>query len=325
MKLPRRRFLYLTAGAAAVPAASRVAWAQTYPTRPVRIIAPTAPGGAPDIIARLIGPWLSQRLGQQFVVENRPGSGNNIGTEAVVRAAPDGYTLLIVSSSNTINATLYDKLNFVFLRDIAAVAGIISLPFVMVLNPSVPAKTVPEFIAHAKANPGKISFGSPGIGTPGHVSGELFKIMTGVEMIHVPYRGGGPVMTDLLGGQVQVLFGTTSLTVEQVRAGKLRALAVTGATRWEGLPDIPTVADFVSSYEATSLFGLGAPKQTPAAIIERLNREINAALDDPNLKTRLVDLGGTLLAGSPADFGKLIADDTEKWGKVIRAANIKAE
>ena len=262
MKLPhRRQFLHLAAGAATLPAASRLAWAQTYPTRPVRIIAPTASGGAPDIIARLIGPWLSQRLGQQFVVENRPGSGNNIGTEAVVRAAPDGYTLLIVSSSNTINAILYDKLNFVFLRDISAVAGIISLPFVMVVNPSVPAKTVPEFIAHAKANPGKISFGSPGIGTPGHVSGELFKIMTGVEMIHVPYRGGGPVMTDLLGGQVQVLFGTTSLTVEQVRAGKLRALAVTGATRWEGLPDIPTVADFVSGYEASSLFGLGAPKR----------------------------------------------------------------
>jgi tripartite-type tricarboxylate transporter receptor subunit TctC len=325
MKLPRRQFLRLAAGAAALPAVSRVAWAQAYPSRPVRIIAPTAPGGAPDIIARLIGPWLSQRLGQQFVVENRPGSGNNIGTEAVVRAAPDGYTLLVVSSSNTINATLYDKLNFVFLRDIAAVAGIISLPFVMVVNPSVPAKTVPEFIAHAKANPGKISFGSPGIGTPGHVSGELFKIMTGVEMIHVPYRGGAPVMTDLLGGQVQVLFGTTSLTVEQVRAGKLRALAVTGATRWEGLPDVPTLGEFVSGYEATSLFGLGAPKQTPAAIIERLNRDINAALDDPNLKTRLVDLGGTLLAGSPADFGKLIADDTEKWAKVIRAANIKAE
>jgi tripartite-type tricarboxylate transporter receptor subunit TctC len=326
MKLPhRRQFLHLAASVAALPAVSRVAWAQAYPSRPVRIIAPTAPGGAPDIIARLIGPWLSQRLGQQFVVENRPGSGNNIGTEAVVRAAPDGYTLLVVSSSNTINATLYDKLNFVFLRDIAAVAGIISLPFVMVVNPSVPAKTVPEFIAHAKANPGKISFGSPGIGTPGHVSGELFKIMTGVEMIHVPYRGGAPVMTDLLGGQVQVLFGTTSLTVEQVRAGKLRALAVTGATRWEGLPDVPTLGEFVSGYEATSLFGLGAPKQTPAAIIERLNRDINAALDDPNLKTRLVDLGGTLLAGSPADFGKLIADDTEKWAKVIRAANIKAE
>jgi tripartite-type tricarboxylate transporter receptor subunit TctC len=325
MKLPRRNLLRLAAGAAALPAVSRIAWAQTYPTRPVRIIAPTASGGAPDIIARLIGPWLSQRLGQQFVVENRPGSGSNIGTEAVVRASPDGYTLLIASSANTINATLYDKLNFVFLRDIAAVAGVISLPFVMVVNPSVPAKTVPEFIAHAKASPGKISFGSPGIGTPGHVSGELFKIMTGVEMIHVPYRGGGPVMTDLLGGQVQVLFGTTSLTVEQVRAGKLRALAVTGATRWEGLPDIPTVGDFVPGYEASSVFGLGAPKKTPVEIIDKLNREINAALDDPNLKTRLVDLGGTLLAGSPADFGKLIADDTEKWGKVIRAANIKAE
>jgi tripartite-type tricarboxylate transporter receptor subunit TctC len=325
MKLPRRSFLHLAAGAAALPALPRIARAQAYPSRPVRIVAPTAPGGAPDIIARLIGPWLSQRLGQQFVVENRPGSGNNIGTEAVVRAAPDGYTLLIVSSSNTINATLYDKLNFVFLRDIAAVAGIISLPFVMVLNPSVPAKTVPDFIAHAKANPGKVSFGSPGIGTPGHVSGELFKTMTGIEMIHVPYRGGGAVVSDLLGGQVQVLFGSTSLTVEQVRAGKLRALAVTGATRWEGLPDIPTVGDFVSGYEATSLFGLGAPKQTPAVIIERLNREINVGLDDPNLKTRLIELGGTLLAGSPAEFGKLIADDTEKWSKVIRAAGIKAE
>ena len=325
MKLPRRKFLHLAASAAALPALPRVAQAQVYPTRPVRIIAPTGPAGAPDIVARLIAPWLSERLGQQFVVENRPGSGNNIGTEAAVRAAPDGYTLLIVSSSNTINATLYDKLNFVFLRDIAPIAGIISLPFVMVVNPSVPAKTVPEFIAHAKANPGKISFGSPGIGTPGHVSGELFKIMAGVEMIHVPYRGGGAVMSDLIGGQVQVLFGTTSLTVEQVRAGKLRALAVTGATRWEGLPDIPPVGDFVSGYEASSLFGLGAPKQTPAPIIDSLNREISAALDDPKLKTRLIDLGGTLLMGSPADFGKLIADDTEKWGKVIRAANIKPD
>jgi tripartite-type tricarboxylate transporter receptor subunit TctC len=293
----------------------RISWAQTYPTRPVRIIAPTGPAGAPDIIARLIGPWLSQRLGQQFVVENRPGSGNNIATEAVVRAAPDGYTLLIASSSNTINATLYDKLNFVFLRDITAVAGIISLPFVMVVNPSVPANTVPEFV----------SFGSPGIGTPGHVSGELFNMMAGVQMIHVPYRGGGAVVSDLLGGQVQVLFGTTSLTAEQVRAGKLRALAVTGATRWEGLPNIPTVGDFVSGYEASSLFGLGAPKQTPAAIIDRLNRGINAALDDPTLKKRLIELGGTLLAGSPADFGKLLADDTEKWSKVIRAASIRAE
>jgi tripartite-type tricarboxylate transporter receptor subunit TctC len=326
MKLPRRKFLHLAVGAAALPSLSRLAFAQAYPSRPVRIIAPTAPGGAPDILARLIGPWLSERLGQQFVVENRPGSGNNIGTEAVVRAAPDGYTLLMVSSSNAINATLYGKLNFVFLRDIAAVAGIISLPFVMVVNPSVPAKTVPEFTAYAKANPGKISFGSPGIGTPGHVAGELFKMMAGVEMIHVPYRGGGAVLSDLLGGQVQALFGTTSLTVEQVMAGKLRPLAVTSATRWEGLPDIPTVGDFVPGYEASSIFGLGAPKKTPVEIVvDELNRAINAALNDPKLKTRLVDLGGTLLAGSPADFSKLIADDTEKWGKVIRAANIKAE
>jgi tripartite-type tricarboxylate transporter receptor subunit TctC len=242
-----------------------------------------------------------------------------------VRAAPDGYTLLIASSSNTINATLYDKLNFVFLRDIAPVAGIISLPFVMVVNPSVPAKTVPEFIAHAKDNAGKISFGSPGIGTPGHVAGELFKMMAGVELIHVPYRGGGAVVSDLLGGQVQVLFGTTSLTAEQVRAGKLRALAVTGETRWEGLPETPTVGEFVSGYEASSLFGLGAPQQTPAVIIDRLNREINAALDDPTLKTRLIQLGGTLLPGSPADFGKLLADDTDKWSKVIRAAGIRTE
>jgi len=325
MKLPRRTFLHLAAGVAALPAASRIAWAQSYPTRPVRIIAPTAPGGAPDILARLIGPWLSERLGQQFVVENRPGSGNNIGTEVVVRAAPDGYTLLIASSSNAINATLYDKLNFVFLRDIAAVAGVISLPFVMVINPSVPAKTIPEFTAYAKANPGKISFGSPGIGTPGHVAGELFKMMAGVEMIHVPYRGGGAVLSDLIGGQIQVLFGSTSLTVEQVMAGKLRALAVTSATRWEGLPDIPTVGDFVPGYEASSLFGLGAPNKTPLEIINTLNRETNAALDDPKLKRRLVELGGTLLPGSPADFSKLIADDTEKWGKVIRAANIKAD
>jgi tripartite-type tricarboxylate transporter receptor subunit TctC len=325
VKLLRRQFLHLAAGAAAFPAVSRFAWAQAYPTRPVRIIAPTAPGGAPDILARLIGPWLSERLGQQFVVENRPGSGNNIGTEAVARASPDGYTLLVVSSANTINATLYDKLNFVFLRDIAPVAGIISLPFVMVVNPSVPAKTVPEFTAYAKANPGKISFGSPGIGTPGHVAGELFKMMAGVELIHVPYRGGGAVLSDLIGGQVQVLFGTTSLTVEQIRAGKLRPLAVTSATRWEGLPDIPTVGDFIPGYEASSLVGLGAPKRTPVEIIDKLNREINAALDDPKLKARLIDLGGTLIAGSPADFGKLIAEDTEKWGKVIRAANIKAD
>ena len=325
MKLPRRKFLQLAASAAALPAASRAAWTQAYPARPVRIIAPTGPAGAPDIVARLLGPWLSERLGQQFIVENRPGSGNNIGTEAVVRAAPDGYTILVVSSSNAINTALYDKLNFVFLRDIAPVAGIISLPFVMVINPAVPAKTVSEFTAYAKANPGKISFGSPGIGTPGHVAGELFKMMAGVDMIHVPYRGGGAVVSDLLGGQVQVLFGTTSLTVEQIKAGKLRALAVTGAARWEGLPDVPTVGEFVPGYEASSVFGLGVPRNTPAEIIERLNKEVNAGLQDAKLKARLIELGGTLIAGSSADFGKIIADDTEKWGKVIRAANIKPE
>jgi tripartite-type tricarboxylate transporter receptor subunit TctC len=325
MKLPRRQFLHLAAGAAALPALSRIACAQAYPSRPVRIIAPTAPGGAPDILARLIGPWLSGRFGQQFVVENRPGGGSNIGTEAVVRASPDGYTLLVVSSANAINATLYDKLNFVFLRDIAPVAGIISLPFVMVVNPSVPAKTVPEFTAYAKANPGKINLGSPGIGTPGHVAGELFKMMAGVDLVHVPYRGGGPVMTDLLGGQVQVLFGTTSLTIEQSRAGKLRPLAVTTATRWEGLPDIPTVNDFVSGYEASAVLGLGAPRNTPAEIIDTLNKEINAALADPNMKARIADLGGTVLAGSPADFGKLIAEETEKWGKVVKFSGAKPE
>src|SRR6516165_149252 len=268
MKLPRRNFLHLAAGAAVLPVTMPFAWAQTYPARPVRIIASTAPGGAPDILARLMGPWLSQRLGQQFVVENRPGGGSNIGTEAVVRASPDGYTILLASSTNAINATLYEKLNFVFLRDIAPVAGIISLPFVMVINPSVPAKTVPEFTAYAKANPGKINLGSPGIGTPPHVAGELFKMMAGVDLVHVPYRGGGAVVSDLLGGQVQVFFGSTSLTIEQIRAGKLRPLAVTTATRWEGLPDIPTVNDFVSGYEASAVFGLGAPRNTPTGIID---------------------------------------------------------
>jgi tripartite-type tricarboxylate transporter receptor subunit TctC len=325
MKLPRRKFLHLVASAAALPAVSRVARAQAYPTRPVRIIAPTAPGGAPDILARLLGPWLSERLGQQFVVENRPGGGSNIGTEAVVRASPDGYTILLASSTNAINATLYEKLNFVFLRDIAPIAGIIRFPLVMVINPSVPAKTVPEFTAYAKANPGKINLGPPGIGTPPHVAGELFKMMAEVEMIHVPYRGGGPVMTDLLGGQVQVLFGSTSLTIEQIRAGKLRPLAVTTATRWEGLPNIPTVGDFIPGYEASAVFGLGAPKKTPDEIINKLNKEINAGLADPKLKARLADLGGTVLVGSPADFGKLITDDTEKWGKVIKFADIKPE
>jgi tripartite-type tricarboxylate transporter receptor subunit TctC len=325
MKLPRRKFLHLAAGAAALPVVSSIARAQTYPTRPVRIIAATAPGGGPDILARLMGQRLSERLGQPFVIENRPGAGTNIGTEAVVRAPPDGYTFLLVSTSNAINAALYDKLNFNFLRDIAPVAGIIRQPLVMVVNPSVPAKTVHEFTAYAKANPGKINFGSPGIGTPGHVAGELFKMMAGVDLVHVPYRGGGPVMTDLLGGQVQVLFGSTSLTVEPIRAGKLRPLAMTTATRWEGLPDIPTVNDFVSGYEASAFVGIGGPRNTPAEIIDILNKEINAALADHKIKARLADLGGGALPGSPAEFGKLIADETEKWGKVIRAANIKAE
>jgi tripartite-type tricarboxylate transporter receptor subunit TctC len=326
MKLPhRRQFLQLAAGAAALPTVSGIARAQAYPSRPVRIVAPTAPGGAPDIFARLIGPWLSGRLGQQFVVENRPGGGSNIGTEAVVRAPPDGYTLLSVSTTNAINATLYHKLNFNFLRDIAPVAGIIRVPLVMVVNPSVPAKTVHEFTAYAKANPGKINLGSPGIGTPPHVAGELFKMMAGVDLVHVPYRGGGPVMTDLLGGQVQVLFGSTSLTIEQIRAGKLRPLAVTGATRWEGLPDIPTVNDFVAGYEASAFVGVGAPKATPAAIVDKLNKEVNAALDDPKMKARLADLGGVALPGSPAEFGKLIADETEKWGKVVKFSGAKPE
>jgi tripartite-type tricarboxylate transporter receptor subunit TctC len=304
---------------------SRIAWAQTYPSRPVRIVAATAPGGVPDILARLIGPWLSGRLGQQFVIDNRPGGGGNIGTEAVVRAPADGYTLLLVSTTNTINATLYDRLNFEFLRDIAPVAGIMVVPTVMVVNPSVPAKTIPEFIAYAKANPGKINLGSPGIGTPGHVTGELFKMMAGVDLVHVPYRGGGPVMTDLLGGQVQVLFGSTSLTIEQIRADKLRPLAVTTATRWEGLPDLPTVGEFLPGFEASAWGGLGAPRNTPAKIIDTLNEQINAALNDPKMKARLADLGGVALPGSPAEFGKLIAEETEKWGKVIKFAGIKPQ
>ena len=325
MRLPRRQFLHLAAGVAALPAVSGIATAQTYPTRPVRLIVPFAPAGTTDILARLIGQWLSERLGQQFVIENRPGASTIIGTEAVVRAPPDGYTLLLVDTTNAINATLYERLNFNFIHDIAPVAGIIRLPLVMVVNPSVPAKTVPEFIAYAKVNPGKINLGSPGIGTPPHVAGELFKMMARVEMVHVPYRGGGPVMTDLLGGQVQVFFGSTSLTIEQIRAGKLRPLAVTSATRWEGLPDIPTVNDFVSGYEASAVFGLGAPRNTPTGIIDTLNKEINAALADPKMKARLADLGGDVLALSPADFGKLIADEMEKWGKLIRALNIKVE
>jgi tripartite-type tricarboxylate transporter receptor subunit TctC len=325
MKLPRRKFLHLAAGAAALSAVPRLAWAQTYPARPVRIIVATGPAGAPDILARLVGQWLSERLGQQFVTENRPGGGNNVGTEAVVRAPPDGYTLLLVDPSASINATLYEKLNYNFIRDIATVAGIVRMPLVMVVHPSVPATTVPELIAYAKANPGKINMASPGIGTPGHVAGELFKMMTGTEMIHVPYRGGGPALTDLIGGQVQVFFPSTSLSIEQIRAGRLRALAVTTAARWDGLPDIQTVGEFVPGYEASIALGVGAPKRTPVEIIDKLNREINAALADPKIESRLADLGGTPLAGSPADFARLIADETEKWGKVIKFAGIKPE
>ena len=322
MKLPRRQFLHLAAGAAAMPALSHVARAQAYPSRPVRIIVPFAAGGGTDITARVIAQWLSERTGQQFIVENRPGAGTNLGTEVVVRALPDGYTLLIVGPPAAINASLHHKLNFNFIRDIAPVAGIMRGSLVMVVNPSFPAKTIPEFIAHAKANPRKINMASPGNGTGPHLAGELFKMMAGVEMVHVPYRGGGPAITDLLGGQVQVLFDNP---IEHIKAGRLRALGVTTATRSEVLPDIPTVNEFVPGYEASAWFGVGAPRNTPTEIVDKLNREINAALADPKIKGRLADLGGTVLSGSPADFGRHIAAETEKWAKVIRAANIKAE
>jgi tripartite-type tricarboxylate transporter receptor subunit TctC len=325
MELPRRNFLHLAAGAAALPAVSRVANAQSYPTRPVRIIVATAAGGGNDIIARLIGQWLSEHLGQQFVVENRPGAGSNIGTEAVVRAPADGYTLLLVSASNAINATLYEKLTFNFMQDIAPVAGIMRTPNVLLVNPSVPANTALEFIAHAKANPGKINMGSGGNGTPSHMSGELFKMMTGVDLVHVPYRGLSPALTDLLAGQVQVIFGGTTASNAYTRTGKLRALAITTTERSELLPDVPTVADVVPGYEASQWYGIGAAKSTPTEIIDRLNKEINASLRDLRIQTRLAELGGTGLPGSPADFGKLIVDETEKWGKVVKFAGIKAE
>jgi len=325
MKLPRRKFLHLAAGAAALPVMSRIARAQAYPSRPVHIVVGFPPGGSVDITARLIGQWLSERLGQPFVIENRPGAGTNVGTEAVVRASGDGYTLLLASQTNAVNATLYDKLNYNFIRDIAPVVGISREPNVMVVNPSFAAKTVPEFIAYAKANPGNVNFASGGNGSPPHVSGELFKMMTGVNMTHVPYRGGAPALTDLLAGQVQVQFATMSSSIEYIRARKLHALAVTTATRSDALPDLPTVGDFVPGYEASFWGGIGAPKNTPAEIIGRLNREVNAALADPKFKARLSDQGSTVLAGSSADFERLIADETEKWGKVIRAAGIKAD
>jgi len=323
MKLPRRTFLHLAAGATVLPAVSRAAWAQAYPARPVRIIVGFGSGSAADILARLIAQWLSVRLGQPFVIENRVGAGGNLGTEAVVRAPPDGYTLILCASTDTINATLYDKLNFNFIRDIAPVAGIARGPNVLVVHPSFPAKTVPEFIAHAKANPGKVSFASAGIGSVSHVSGELFKATAGINMVHVPYRSLAPALTDLIGGQVQAIFSSTPPSIEFVRAGKLRALAVTSTMRSEALPNLPTIGDFLPGYEATLFTGLGAPKNTPAEIVERLNKEIKAALADAGLKVRLADLGNIPMPMTPADFSKLIADETEKWGKVIRAGNIK--
>jgi tripartite-type tricarboxylate transporter receptor subunit TctC len=310
---------------AALPTVSRFACAQAYPTRPVRLIAPFAPAGASDITARLIGQWLSERLGQQFVIDNRPGAGGNIGTEAVVRAPADGYTLLLCGAFSAINATLYDKLNFNFIRDIAPVASIIRAPFVMAVNPTVPAKTVPEFILYANANSGKISMASVGIGSGTHMAGELFKMMAGVNMVHVPYRGGGPALTDLLGGQVQVMFVTTVSSIEHINTGRLRALAVTTMSRAEALPDLPTMDSFLPGYEASVLQGIGAPKNTPVEVIDKLNKEINAGLADPKLKARLADVGGTPLVGSAADFGRLIADETEKWGKVVKFVGIKAD
>ena len=325
MKLARRRFLYLAAGAAALPAVSPIATAQTYPTRPVRFIIGYPAGGSADLTARLLGQWLSERLGQPFVIESRPGAGTNIATETVVNAPPDGYTLLLVAPANAINATLYEKLNHNFMRDIAPVAGLIRFPNVIVVNPSVPAKTVPELIAYAKANPGKLNMASSGNGSTIHVSGELFKMMTGVNMVHVPYRGGAPALTDMISGQVQVMFDNVPTSIEFIRAGKLRALAVTTATRSEVLPDLPTVADFVPGYEASAWYGVGVPKGTPDDVIDKLNKEINAILADPKAKARLADLGASLLAGSPADFGKLVADETEKWGKVVKFSGAKPD
>jgi tripartite-type tricarboxylate transporter receptor subunit TctC len=323
MKLLRRKFLHLAAGAAALPVLARNAQAQTYPNRPVRIIVGFAPGSASDILTRLIGQSLSERLGQPFVIENRGGAGGTLGTEMVVRAPPDGYTLVYCSSADSINTTIYDKLNFVFLRDIAPVASFARGPLVLVVHPSFPAKTLPEFITYAKANPGKVNFASAGIGTVVHMAGELFKSMASVNLVHIPYRGLGPAVTDLLGGQVQSIFSTTPPSIEHVRTGKLRALAVTSATRFEALPDLPTIGDFLPGYEATLLSGFGAPRNVPAEVVDRLNKEINAIVADPGIKARLADLGNEPVSMTSADFGKVLADETAKWAKVIRAANIK--
>jgi tripartite-type tricarboxylate transporter receptor subunit TctC len=326
VKFPhRRQFLHLAAGAAALPALPLIARAQAYPTRPVRIVVGFVAGGVQDILARLVGQWLSGRLGTPFIIENRLGSGGNIATEAVVNSPADGYTLLMIGPSSTINATLYEKLNFNFIRDIAPIATITRQPFVMVVSPSVPAKTVPEFIAYAKANPGKVNMASAGNGTTQHVAGELFKVMSGVNMVHVPYRGAPPALTDMISGHVQVMFDNVATSIEHIRTGKLRALAVSTATRLEMLPDIPPLADFVPGYEASGWNGIGAPNAVPAQIVDKLNKEVNAALADPKIKARLADMGGTPFQGSPAEFSKLIADETEKWGKVIKFANIKLE
>jgi tripartite-type tricarboxylate transporter receptor subunit TctC len=325
MNLPRRRFLELAAAASALPALPRIASALDYPTRPVHWIITVAPGGTADILARLMGAWLSERLGKPFIVESRPGAGGNVGTEAVVRAAPDGYTLHLTATGHAINTTLYKNLDFNLDRDLAPVAGLIRGPFVMVVLPSYPTKTVPEFIAYAKANPGVINFGSGGVGLATHVAGELFKMQAGVNMVHVPYRGQGPAMTGLLGGQVQVLFDPVVSSLPNIRGGRLRPLAVTTATRSDVLPDVPPMADFVPGYEASVWFGTSAPRNTPADILDKLNKETNAGLADPALKARLMDLGGVPMPMSPPEFGKFIADETEKWAKVIKFANIKPE
>jgi len=325
MKLPRRKFMYLAAGIAALTTGSRTAKTGGYPTRPVRLLVGFTPGGGNDITARLVGQWLSEHLGQPFIIENRPGASTNIATEAAVNAAPDGYTLLFVAATAAINATLYENLNFNFIRDVAPIAGIMRIPNVMVVNPSLPVQTVPQFIAYAKANPGKVNMASPGVGTSVHLSGELFKMMTGVDMVHVAYKGSAPSLTDLIGEQVQVSFATMPASIEFIRTGKLRALAVTTATRSPALSDVPTVGEFVPGYEVSAWYGICARRGTPTEVIDKVNKEINAGLADPTMKARLADLGGTTIAGSPGDFGKLIAEETEKWGKVIRTANIKPE